>query len=73
MRKYILLVLLLSPAILSHAQDSLSIPKKVEPYAEEQGLKNNIKYITFPKLMYTKTNIPAIQKEYQKMALHNGE
>lgn len=73
MRKNILLVLLLSSTIFSHAQDSLSIPQKVQPPIEEQGAKNNIKYITIKKSMYKKTDIPSIQEEHQPLALHNRE
>ncbi|WP_373155551.1 OmpA family protein [Bacteroides cellulosilyticus] len=73
MRKNILLILLLSSTIFSHAQDSLSIPQKVQPPIEEQSAKNNIKYITIKKSMYKKTDIPSIQEEHQQMVLHNRE
>jgi len=73
MRKNILLVLLLSSTTFSHAQDSLSTQEKVQPSIEEQDSKNNIKYITFQKSMYKKTDIPSSQGEYQEMVFPNRE
>lgn len=73
MRKNILLVLLLSSTIFSHAQDSLSIAEKVQSSIEELGSKNNIKYITIKKSMYKSTDIPSTQGEHQQMVLQNSE
>lgn len=65
MQRIMFIGILLSSAVITQAQDSLSIQKSVTDISEKQKSENNIKYVHFRKSMYkpwTKLTKDTIQK-----------